>query len=385
MSAAERQHNVAVRVGGELVERWEEYSIECDMLNPADGFRVTLGDWSKRVFDLVRPDAPVEILLDGTRVLSGFVDDREWVTSREGTMLSVTGRDRGGRLVDESAPLVTYAGLGIQDLAEKLTSYWFPGGVLLDNATNRRLVRGRGAALAKVSKEPAIIATKHAPRKVNPGESIWHVLQTFLAEAELLGWSDAAGEHLIVGKPNYDQEAQFAFFVPKDGSAQRDRGNVLSCSVKDSTGERYSKIVACGAGRGDSADYGDRVLKWRGTALNNPDDADGVGKDFSARKLLLVTDDDLTGAGPAAVRAAREMAERDAGGRALALTVAGHAQLRSGRVPTLYAFDTMAHVEIEALEHQGLYLITAVSFKHSRSGGEVTELKLVPKGTELRV
>jgi prophage tail gpP-like protein len=77
------------------------------------------------------------------------------------------------------------------------------------------------------------------------------------------------------------------------------------------------------------------------------------------------------------------MAERDATGRVIRVSMRGHAHEWAGK-RALYAPDTMALVEAEEVALRGLYLVTSVQFEHGREEGEVTSLNLVPKGTVLK-
>lgn len=379
-------HNVAIRVGNTLLEKWVNYSIELDMLTAADGFHLELGRPTRAVYNLCSPDAPVQVVLDDTVVVTGFIDDREYSVERGDAVLRISGRDKAGRLADESSPLLEFRSLGIQQLAEQVVSPWFTK-VTLQNTRNRALLRGHYAPKLKVSSEPAIFsgASGHkSEKKVAPGETRWHVLASFLEEARLLAWSSADGKEFIVGLPNYEQEPSFTFFIPKENSDRAGDANVLGYSRVDSVADRYSAVVACGAGKGNSAAYSDRVTKRRGVAANGPG-PDGIGKDFQQRKVLMVSDDDVRSEDQAAVRAEREMAERDAHGKKVSLKVRGHSQRRTDGAEVLYAPDTMALVDDETTGKAGLWLITGVTFTHNRTEGEIAQLELVPEGTLLRL
>lgn len=376
-----REHLVRVRAGQKFVDRWTSYSVNLDMLQPADRFDLTVGNVDADLFKTFAPDQAVEVLLDETTICTGFIDDRFPRSDRGGAVMSISGRDKGGRLCDESAPLTTFKGLGLTDLAKIVVAPWFSS-VSLSNARNRQLLRGGGGRLAKASSEPILVG-RAVQKKVNPGESRWQVLQHVLEEAELLGWSSADGKEFIIGQPNYAQETQFRFVAPGPGSAKRPEGNVKAWELRDSVGERYARVVACGSGQGDSSNYSDRVNKRRGDARNGPN-ADGTGKDFRFPKTLLVSDDDVRSQEAAEIRARREMAERDAGGRLLQLTVRGHSQVVGGKKPVFYTFDAMADVELEVIGIRGRFLITGVTFSVDRQGGGQTVLDLVPEGTVLR-
>lgn len=379
-------HNVAIRIGNTLLEQWVNYSIELDMLTSADGFHLELGRPSKAAFNLCVPDSPVQVVLDDTTVLSGFIDAREYNVEKASAVLRISGRDKAGRLVDESAPLLSYVGLGIQQLAEQVVAPWFTT-VTLQNTRNRALLRGQYAPKLKVSAEPAIFSgrTGHkSDKKVAPGESRWHVLASFLEEAHLLGWSSADGKEFIVGLPNYEQEPSYTLFIPKENSERAADASVLTYSRVDSVADRYSAVIACGAGKGHSAAYSDRVTKRRGVAVDGPG-LNGIGHDFLQRKMLMVSDDDVRSEDQAEVRAEREMAERDSTGRKVSVTVRGHSQRRVDGAEVLYAPDTMALVDDETTGKAALWLITSVTFNHNRQDGETTALELVPQGTLLRL
>lgn len=372
-----------VLVNGRLLERWQDYSVENDMLTPADAFTLKLAPATRGVYDLVPPDSEVEVRIDGTRVLSGFIDVRSTQIERSGTTLSITGRDRAGRMVDESAPLQVFPVLDIETLASQLALPTFPAGAVLSNAENRDLVRGRRSGKAEPGVEPIFAKRSKAPKKVEPGQTRWDILQAFLEPANLLAWSQADGSAIVVGLPNYSQGTQFRFFLAGEDSLRVGESNVLSATVTESVAERFSRIQIVGASRGNSANYGSRVTKHAAEVRNNPATLDGTGIDFRTSKLMIFTDDDVKNIDDANDRVIREFRLREAERLVLELKVQGHTQSRNrGDVPALYGFDMMADVEIEDLNIAGRFIITKATFEAAR-GGETTNLTLVPEGTIL--
>jgi prophage tail gpP-like protein len=385
-AAAQVQHTVAVRVGGKVIEGWSEYQVELDMLQPADAFSLSIGPARKAVVDLCCPDAEVRVILDGTTILTGYIDEPERTVGRGGSKIAIRGRDKSGRLVDESAPLVSFGSTSIQELAKQMAAPWFDD-VVLSNTKNRDLLRGYdedGAPLARASREPAIDTAPKAKRKVSPGDTRWKVLEHFLTMAEVLAWSTGDGRHLVIGLPNYDQEPQYRFFLPKEGSAREAEGNVLDFGYTNSVAERYSRIVVLGMATDEDDEDHEHYVVARGEAKNGPG-AHGEGKDFARQKELTIADDDVHDARDAQMKAAREMAVRDGAGRRIKLKVQGHDQEYRPGQRVLYAPDTMAQVEDEEMGTKAAYLVTAVTFSRSRSSGEETTLQLAPKGTVLRL
>ncbi len=386
------RHDVQVVLGGEndpkAVAEVEATMVVNDMLELADEFELAF-PWTKELWELSKPDTEAEVYIDGSRVLTGYIEDRVRTAGRSsGSSITISGRDRGGRLIDESAPLVTFADLGIADLAEKLVAPWFET-VSLSNARNRALIRGRGRRLAGVSSEPPILAGKNVQRKVEPGESRAQVLTHLLEEAGYLGWSSADGREFIIGEPNYSQAPQWHFFFGAAGSARGAEINVEELEFTESVGDRYSIIEACGSSRGDASNYGRNVLRYRGVYRDSTLTPDGVGGTFRHRKRLLVSDQDVRSAKMAQERAEREAAVRNASGIKLELTVGGYGQqllgAPSSAAPAIYCFDTVARWEDEEAEIDGDFYITKVEFTEDRSGGQQTKLSLVPVGTELRI
>ncbi|MFH0901899.1 MAG: hypothetical protein V2A73_14815 [Pseudomonadota bacterium] len=379
----QREHNVTVRIGEKLVERWSAYSIDSDMLSPADGFSVTLPGPTSDLYQLCVPDAAVQVFVDDVPLVTGYIDDRELECSKQGRTLTIAGRDKGGRLVDESCPLKSFIGMSLEQLARFAVTPWFEA-VAFSNARNRSLLRGRFAHKAKVAGEPIFNDIRHAPRKVMPGQSRWDVLKQFLEEANVLAWSSADGEEFVIGQPNYTQSPQYKFFLPSTQSTRAAEGNVIRYSLRHSVAERYSSVVTMGAARGDDWNYGAAVTKRR-AVVNNGTGADGIGVDFQHRKVLYVSDDEIKTIEHAQARASREAALRDSTGERLDLVVRGHVQCQDQNHWSLYAIDNMAFVEIEELDLSGLYLIVTVQFTVSVSEGEITKLTLVPKDTLLRI
>lgn len=400
---ADPQHNVSISVGGKVIEKWTDYGIESDMLKPADSFHMQIRNPTWETWTLCAPDSAVTVMIDGNVIMNGFIDDRHKNDDEGGgCSLYISGRDKGGRLVDESAPLASYEGLDVKALATRLCQPWFPN-IVFTNDLNREAMQGLNKRIklaeANHSSSPGHRARKRSHKTTTPiyphldydgetrvtrkkvmaGEKRWQVLRSFLEELGLIGWSAADGESFIIGQPDYQQDLSYFFALPTTADARRYYGGqagVISSSLRDSLAECYSQITAVGLGAGD---FNVNVI---GRAYDNPDNTAGfgVGKFFKQPKRLLVPDDRLRTNDSAAVRAKRELAERAAHRRHLQLRVRGH-----GQNGLLFAPDTMAAYFDGLIDFYAEFLITTVVFDHSDSQGETTMLHLVPTGTVLRI
>ncbi len=364
-----RKHVVSVVVGGKEIGGWTEYQIDSSILNPADSFSLSRA-FDRDAFDLCRPDAPVKVAIDRVPIITGFIDDRE-DPAADGT-LAIRGRCKGGRLVQESAPSVSYEGLRLAALVTKLADPWFKK-VSLSNARNRRVMRGRGRKARDSNK---VYIDSQVGTKIEPGQMRWQVIAELCEQAGYLAWSSCDGTELILGQPDYDQEAQYHFKVGDSG--------VLDVVPKDSVGDRYSMITVLGRGAGTDANYGYPVASRAGAAKNNPATIYGEGKDFTAPKRFVIADRHaIASRKDAELRAAREMARRDAGGHSVTVSAAAHGQVVGGTEITIFVPDTIAVIEKPDRGLRAGYLITSCSYRCSREAGETTVLECVPKGAAL--
>jgi prophage tail gpP-like protein len=367
------------------------YEIDLDMLELADAWSVSLA-FDRKAWQWAAPDNPIVIECNGRPVVTGLIDEStRRVDKSGGSLLELQGRDRGGRLVDSAAPLLDLTGLGIQDLARELVTAiggfaLFPR-VELQNATNRRLMVGGGGGRARTSREPAIdTSPDRSDRRVRPGQTRAQILEDWLTQAGLLGWSSADGSTFVVGRPNYDQEPQFELRVPAPGSARRRDGNVLAMSSRETSGDRYSRIIVLGSGAGNARNFGSNVQR-RGVALQGPN-PDGTGRSFTLPKDLIIVDDDLRSQAAAQARADHEMALRESLAAQITATVRGHSQpVGATGARANFAADTLVRVvdeEIDAPGNPRDWLITRVHFTGGRDGRTST-LTMVPRGTDLRM
>lgn len=371
-------HEISIVVGGQQIKGWETYEIGVSMLQPADHFQLRI-PFDRGVWDLCKPDQPITVQIDDTKVLTGFIDEE--LVPEDDEVVEILGRCRIGRCIDESAPGINYAELEMLELIRKVATPWFTT-ITFSNARNRRVVRGRGKK-AKAGDEPVkLFSGKRIGTHIEPGQSIWTVIESLCKQAGFIAFSSGDGTELIVGKPNYNQELQFGFFMPAADSTRTAESTVRGMGVHRSVTDRYSRVIAVGEGTGTNADYGATVGARYGEARNNPADPQGVGLDFTAPKRLIVKRS-LASAQEALELATREMAVRDAHGHKITVRADGHGQTLAGAYTTLFAPDLLAHVEDERTGTAGTYIITACTFRSARKGGETTSLDLFPKGSEL--
>jgi prophage tail gpP-like protein len=392
------QHEISVLCEGQTVYRWLEYQIDVDMLEPADTFTLRVGPATAEVWDALPLDGEVQVFVDQSPIVRGYIGTRTRQISRSsGAMIEITGLDKAGRLTRESMNLISFKQKTLGDLAREVASPWFSK-ISFSNARNRNLLRGRNSVKRQASVEPVnagagniaanltytrttavdgLASAKDAPRRVDPGQTRWDVLQEWLEGSGLLVWSAGDGAELIIGRPNYSQPAQYRFRLPPRGRNLPTAEHAIDWRLTESVEERYRDVTVVGASRGNADNWGKRTLERSGTAT------DTTG-DFRRAKQLYLQDDSIRSATEALAKAKHELALRQAGGRELVLTMRGHGQLlEAERAPTLYAPDTIAEVVDEEQGTRERWLITSVNFSNGRQTGQLATLRMVPEGTEL--
>lgn len=369
------QHKVTVVVGGLEIGGWTEYQIDSSMIEPADRFSLQR-PWLREAWDALPRDARVRVLVDGVVLIDGFIDDRKHA-ARAGT-IAITGRDKVGRLVQDSAPSFAYDGLMLTEVVRRLAEPFFQT-VTLSNARNRIVRRGHGVK-APAETEPVFLDSRTNSGRIDPGQVRWSVIQDLAARAGLNVWASADGRELVLGKPNYNQGPQFLFRASASGSNKPSTCTELEHD--ESNGDRYSQIVVVGSGAGDDANYGENVTSFRGEVLDGTA-ADGTGRDFQYPKRLILPEQGLRNAAEAQRVAEQRRRERDFRRDVVTATLPYHGQVIGGSNPTLFAPDTIARVVIEEESINAAYLIVSCRYSGSRGASEQTVCELVPSGTEL--
>ncbi len=372
------EHEISIELGGEKVVGWETYEIEVSMLDPTDRFRIRM-PFSREAWDLCKPDHTVRVLIDDVVVMNGFIDER--LVPEDDEAVEIVGRDRAGRLVDESAPSLNFSGLEMFELIKRVAAPWFTA-VSFSNARNRNVLRGKGKR-ARAAGEPVVLKTRKAiGTRIEPGQTRWQVIEDLCTQAGYLAWSSGDGTELIVGKPNYDQELQFKFFKPKADSTRGDESTVIGMGTREAVTQRYSRIIVVGSGIGTDVNYGSTVASRYGEALDNPASKEGDGVDFSQPKRLIAVRP-VNSIKEAQELADREMAKRDAHGTMVTVLAPGHGQVIAGAYTTIFAPDNLALVEDERIGLKGSFMIVSCTYRGHRDAGEQTSMTLVRSGAEL--
>lgn len=374
-------HEITAIVEGLQITGFQSGNIESSLITPADAWILRLPA-SEDAWREVRRDARIVIKADGVTLLTGFVDKRHY--SARDRVMEFSGRDVVGRLCDESAPAISYDGMTILEAVRRLASPWFDSGsVVLSDARNRRVRRGKGRRVASGT-EPVVTFNVRVPKRgrVHPGEDRWHVIHEILSRAGLLGYASGDGKELIIGKPNQSQAPQYLFRQIAPGS--QNQNTVRDMDITEDDGDRYSLYLCAGMGGQRDTNYGSNVTDNRGVAFDNPfNTLDGTGRDFLRPKRMFLPERAFEDYADAQRVADNEKARRDYKRHLVTVECDGLGQDLGTGEPTLFATDTTARVIEELLGIDDKYYVVSCSYSFSRDSGDTTTMHMVPTGTEI--
>lgn len=374
-------HVMTAIVEGQQVSGWSSGNIESSIITPADRFVMRM-PFSLSAWLILRNDARITIKADGTTLIDGFIDRR--VRQGRAGMLEIHGRDRVGRLCDESAPAIDYTGMTELEAIRRLTSPWFsPNDIVLSNARNRRLRRGKGKRVA-AGNEPVVTINVKVPRRgaVHPGETRWQLIHEILSRSGQIGYSSSDGKEFIFGKPNQGQAPQYMFALAAPGSSSLT--TVRDLIITEDSGERYSMYLCAGVGGQGDTNFGKNVTDNRGVAFDNPfNKVDGTGRDFIHPKRMFLPERAYDSFGDADRVAANEKARRDLKRHEISVEMHTFGQDLGTSDPTLFAPDTVARVIDEEAKIDDRYIVLSCSYSFNRDNADRTTMHMVPVGTEI--
>lgn len=373
------RHIITAIVEGQQVSGFISGNIESSLITPADSFVLRLPS-SRTAWETFKKGARTVIKADGVTLLDGFVDKR--IRKGKARVIEVSGRDRVGRLVDESADAINFTGMRIVDAIKRLASPWFEE-IVLDNGKNRRLRRGRGRRVASGT-EPTVTINVKVPRRgnVHPGESRWQLIHEIASRADLIVYSSADGRTLFVGHANQDQAAQYLFCLGAPGSSTQT--TVIDMTITEDDGERYSMIMCGGVGGQTPTDYGKNVIDRRGVVFDNIfNRKDGTGRDFVHPKKLYLPERAFDSFHDAQRVAELEQRRRDYKRHLVSVEMLGFGQYLGTSEATLFAPDTVAHVIDEEIGIDDDYQVVECSYSFDHDQADRTTCHCVPKGTNI--
>lgn len=325
-------------VGGQAWANWTSYRVDRDILTPADGWQLSVGNPTAAQVAAIQEGSAIALSIGATPLLRGWVDTKQLSRSRDGTRLVLNGRDQVAPLVDCSATTQLISGTTVAAAAQKA-------------------LQSLGIA-ARVDADAA--ATTPVRVAVEPGETFWDVLERLAKAAGVMVWAEPGV--LRIGRPDY-VSAPVASLVLSDTPL---RSNIVSIEHSWNVSGRRSTVQVGGQGGGSDTLFGATSSSVRGTAT----DAELVA--MGLVRPLILSDADASSASAARARAEWEVSRRQ--GEAWTATVG----LR-GNGPSpgqVWTPNTVVTLDDDRAGVHGPHWISAVSLSGSRDQGTRTALTL---------
>lgn len=308
---------------------WTSYSVDADVLTPAGAFTLEVAAPTAAQVAAITEGSALTLMVGSTCILAGWIETKSLSSSREGTRLSIHGRDCAAPLTDCSVPINwRHANISLAQLA-------------------RLAVAELGLSLAVDADVAAeeLIPHVHA----EPGESFWELLERHARRRRCLIWSEP--RKLRIGRPDYVSPAVGGLRRQLSGA----ENNVLSAEITWRVANRRSPVTVLGQASDGS-----------GRVVGQATDAELLR--LGLRRPLIVQDGGVGTTKRAKERAQWEVQRRAGEGWTGTYTVPGHGP-GSGRV---WEIDSVVDVLDEPAGVRGPKWIAARRLQRSRNGTTTT-------------
>jgi prophage tail gpP-like protein len=336
-----RVPSIRLAIGGLAHDAWDAWSVESDLLIPADAFELELhAERAVRLPEVVKEGAVCSLTLDGDRVLTGQIDEFEHDVSRQGIFMRINGRDRAAPLVDCSAPFVSMREASLAQIIDEVVK---PLGIdrveiRADQAKTRRRVQ------------------------IEPGQTAWEALLQVAEANGLWPWIEPDGR-LVIGGPDYSAPPVGTLIMREDGEGN----NVQRLSARRSIANRYSQITVLG----QHGQYDNDGLDTKRSHLRSVIQDETLARRGIFRPKVVI-DSASENQDMATTRARKLLSDSRLEGFEIRAIVMGH------RAPNGQVWRPGQRVRIYSDPHEldDTYFLMARTLRCSRGEGEITELRL---------
>jgi prophage tail gpP-like protein len=336
------QHDVSLLIGEREHADWTAYSIDSDLMVPADAWQFELGPVLGDLPSAVAEGRPVKVKVGGRVVMSGRVDAITHEAGRQGRSLAISGRDGAAVLVDCASPVFASRLATLDEIAAKV-------------------VRPLGITAIRID---ADATARREKVNVEPGESAWDTLRHAAEANGLWPWFEPDGT-LVIGRPTYTQPPVATLKLNYDGR----ENNLISLSETRDVSRRFSEVTVLGQAAGKAAESGKHNLK--ATVTDS-----GVGW----YRPRIVTDHEAETVAIAQARGRKLIADARLDGYALVATLNGHAVDPAAASPVLWAPGQRVHLVSQPHAIDAVFFVMARRFTGGRGRPSRTQLTLKEDG-----
>ena len=259
--AVDNTTRVSIWINGEEQLFVEEYSLDDDVLNLGDPFRVvvpnvdgaSIGNY--RVGDLCKiymSSGDVDNTGQIQRYIGRLTTIDGTCSMQAGSTLALGGADLGWHLRECHAPIwhtmpggITFNQLVQRLIGDKLLNDWKFAGVRFDNLINRKINQGRAGVERRIALADSGGRAYIQPFQVEPGQSAAEYLIDYARRAGYLVNVSSDG-YIQFYKPNDTGAAEYTLRLYKSTNPDRNKGNVQSARMRRSIDGIYTETVCVG-------------------------------------------------------------------------------------------------------------------------------------------
>lgn len=334
---AEAEHRVTLWVGGHRHEGWKNVAVTLNLDHMAGDFNLSLTDEYLKDGELekhpIDGGAACRVVIDDETVMTGWVDNPIPAFDDKSNIVTVTGRDATGDLVDCSAEVKEYLNQKLEAVARDMCA---PFGIKVVVATDT------GAPFKRVA--------------VNTGDTVQTCIERMCRQRGVMAWSDGLG-NLVIGRGSVGKPV-----------ATLERGkNVLAATAPNNFAGRFSVIIV--RGTRETPDASDSTAGSQ---------EQGMARDTAVKRhrpKIMVPETQGSSSISLGERAAHEQRVAQGKSRCVSVTVWGwrhdNGLWRPGQ--TVAFNDTRLRIS-------GTWLVANVAFVKNDDDGTVTKLNLYPPG-----
>ena len=324
-------------VNGKEREEWSSYSIVSDLDNLADRFELSLNDYKARFSHKTLRGRPCQIYCNDKLIISGNIDEVKVQLTKQRRELTITGRDKIGKLVDCTSERHLFVGQTLDQIATAV------------GKKHEILVRVEGDGGKPFNNRMTI-----------PGAAVWKFLTDLAAEQRLGLWMDPDGT-LVVGRP---RKGPVTAVLYHGVGENRNKSNIENITIQQSIAESYSSVEVLCQRKGNDKTKPEETCRIRAVVKD-----DDLIKDKIYRPLII-EDSNCENMDQAMERAKREMNRSKLAKLKVEATVAGHGF--DGRIWTLGQIVTV-HDEASGF-HEDM-MIMGRTLSRIRSLGRANQQK----------
>ena len=331
MSSEQKKPDIILEVDGQKYGGWKSIDITRGLEQCAGTFRLSVTDrWPQQDKPrAIAAGAPCRVTIDGTPVVTGYVDDVEASWSATSHDYHVSGRDKTMDLIDCCPPSLQLKGADLPALAK------------------------RWAQLFGIEVKVEAECNKPVPGfKTEEGETCFEMLERLARANAVMLTSDGEGR-LVITRAGTQQA----------GASLQLGSNLLQLSVSASMRDRYSEVTVKGQSAGSDT--------WDGASNAQ---AHGTAKDPNVpryRPLTIIAEQEEFGS--ATTRARHEVAVRYGKGQQARALVNGW---YAGK--ELWQPNRLADILDKSGKKLATWLIVNVAW-HMDDRGCLADLSLAPK------